>query len=57
MFERMIEKGKEMDGNDEKVIDFLQVLLQLVKNGGDAKTPLTIAHVKALFVVIIYMSF
>ncbi|KAL3499505.1 hypothetical protein ACH5RR_038598 [Cinchona calisaya] len=48
IFERMIDqrmKGVGDDGKESK--DFLQFLLQL-KDEGDAKTPLTMTHIKAL---------
>lgn len=46
IFEKMINQRKEMGG--EGSTDFLQFLLKLNKDEGDAKVPFTMAHVKAL---------
>ncbi|KAI7993312.1 Flavonoid 3',5'-hydroxylase [Camellia lanceoleosa] len=47
IFDAITDKGPRLeDGRQTK--DFLQVLLQL-KNEGDAKTPLTMTHLKVLF--------
>ncbi|KAL3499744.1 hypothetical protein ACH5RR_038837 [Cinchona calisaya] len=47
IFEKMIDQRVSDERNIESK-DFLQFLLQLMKDQGDAKTPLTMTHVKAL---------
>lgn len=49
IFEKIIDEREKMNGEEGK--DFLQILLQQLKEGGDAKTPLTMTHVKALLMV------
>ncbi|XP_047326755.1 flavonoid 3'-monooxygenase CYP75B137-like [Impatiens glandulifera] len=46
VFELMIDERSKLDDNNKK--DFLQALLNLRKGGGDAKTSLTITHIKGL---------
>ncbi|KAG4943244.1 hypothetical protein JHK85_047890 [Glycine max] len=48
IFERMIGERKKVELEGAERMDFLQFLLKLKEEGGDAKTPLTITHVKAL---------
>ncbi|XP_057811432.1 flavonoid 3'-monooxygenase CYP75B137-like [Salvia miltiorrhiza] len=47
IFEKMIEQRLKMSG-DHGSKDFLQILLQMKETHGDANTPFTITHVKAL---------
>ncbi|CAL5356003.1 unnamed protein product [Camellia sinensis] len=51
IFENIIDQRLKMDGHGsgtaEESVEFLQFLLKL-KDDGDAKTPLTITHLKAL---------
>ncbi|KAL7165165.1 hypothetical protein ACSBR2_040942 [Camellia fascicularis] len=47
IFDAITDKGPRLEGGTQNK-DFLQVLLQL-KNEGDAKTPLTMTHLKVLF--------
>ncbi|GMP95927.1 hypothetical protein CsSME_00044786 [Camellia sinensis var. sinensis] len=51
IFQNIIDQRLKMDGHEsgtaEESVDFLQFLLKL-KDDGDAKTPLTITHLKAL---------
>ncbi|CAL5429749.1 unnamed protein product [Camellia sinensis] len=47
IFDAITNKGPRLEGG-RQTKDFLQVLLQL-KNEGDAKTPLTMTHLKVLF--------
>lgn len=51
IFERMIGERKKVELEGAERMDFLQFLLKLKEEGGDAKTPLTITHVKALLMV------
>ncbi|GFZ16493.1 cytochrome P450, family 706, subfamily A, polypeptide 7 [Actinidia rufa] len=48
IFDAITDRGLGLDGGGEKKRDFLQVLLKL-KNEGDAKNPLTMNHLKVLF--------
>nr|AGX15389.1 flavonoid 3' monooxygenase [Plectranthus barbatus] len=48
IFETIIEQREKMCGEERESKDFLQILLQQMKDGGDSKTPLTLTHVKAL---------
>ncbi|KAF5954393.1 hypothetical protein HYC85_007249 [Camellia sinensis] len=47
IFDAITDQGPRLEGGRQNK-DFLQVLLQL-KNEGDAKTPLTMTHLKVLF--------
>ncbi|KAL7165164.1 hypothetical protein ACSBR2_040941 [Camellia fascicularis] len=47
IFQNIIDQRLKIDGHAEESADFLQFLLKL-KDDGDAKTPLTITHLKAL---------
>ncbi|PWA68952.1 hypothetical protein CTI12_AA303030 [Artemisia annua] len=53
IFESMIDQRRKM-GSDDENKDFLQFLLKLKDEGGDYKTPFTIAHLKSLLMVINY---
>ncbi|PIA50063.1 hypothetical protein AQUCO_01300653v1 [Aquilegia coerulea] len=49
IFETIIEQRLKMEeGERKETKDFLQLMLQLVKDEADAKTPFTMVHVKAL---------